>query len=402
MDHFDFIVVGAGTAGSVIASRLTERTDTRVLLLEAGGALTADQVRNPQQWAKLASTGADWGDITVRQAATGTTIPYSLGLGLGGSSSINAMAFLRGHRSSYDAWTTQGARGWGFDDLLPYFRRSETAVGRDPLLRGTDGPVLVGPGTPRNPFVEAALQAVAERGYRHADDISGGLEDGFGRLDQNIVDGHRQSAADAYLATAVPRPNLDVVTQAAVTALRLEGDKCTGVDYRSQSGELVSVTAAEVVLTAGAIGSARLLMLSGIGPADHLQEVGVPIRLNLPGVGSNLQDHPTCANVYLPADSISPRLENHVERVAGLVRSQLSTGDFDLQILFQDSPVVGPNQSPPTQGYAIRTSLMRPDSRGTIRLASSDPQARPMIDPGFYSDERDLRACETAFVSPAQ
>src|SRR5262249_42763561 len=161
------------------------------------------------------------------------------------------MLFIRGHRSSYDAWAELGVTGWGFDDLLPYFRRSETAAGRDPQLRGTDGPLQVGPGTRRNPFVEACAGASADLGYRQADDINGGLEHGFGRSDQNIVDGHRQSAADAYLAGAATRPNLHMVTGAVVTALRLTGDKCTGLEYRSESGDLVSVTAGqEVTLTA--------------------------------------------------------------------------------------------------------------------------------------------------------
>ena len=391
MDNYDFVVVGAGTAGCVIASRLSERPDAQVLLLEAGNALTVDQMRNPQEWAKLSGTAASWGETTVAPAATGTAIPYPRGRGLGGSSSINAMLFARGHRSSYDAWIGQGAPGWGFDDLLPFFRRSETAAGRDPALRGTDGPLLVGPGTPRNPFVEACRDAAAELGYRRAEDISGGLEHGFGRVDQNIVNGFRQSAADAYLKSAATRPNLHVVTGATGTALRLSGNKCVGLDYRSQSGEAISVASGEVVLTAGAVGSAKLLMLSGIGPEDHLRAIGIPVESHLPGVGSNLQDHPTCATVYLPANSVSPRIDNHVERVVGLVHSQLSTGDPDLQILFQDNPVAGPNQTPPPQGYSIRASLMSPHSRGTVRLASSDPDTPPVLDPQYYSDSRDLR-----------
>src|SRR6201994_4943678 len=148
MEHYDFVVVGAGTAGCVIASRLAERTDAQVLLLESGTALTSDQVRDPQAWPTLGDTAASWGESTVVQAATGKTVPYPRGRGLGGSSSINAMLFARGHRSSYDAWAGLGVPGWGFDDRLPYFRRSETAAGRDPELRGTDGPLQVGPGTP--------------------------------------------------------------------------------------------------------------------------------------------------------------------------------------------------------------------------------------------------------------
>lgn len=392
MKHYDFVVVGAGTAGCVIASRLSERTDAQVLLLESGTALVSDQVRNPLAWPTLRGTAADWGETTVLQAATGKTIPYPSGRGLGGSSSINAMLFARGHRSSYDAWADLGVPGWGFDDLLPYFRRSETAAGRDPELRGTDGPLQVGPGTPRNPFIEACAEAAAELGYRRADDISGGLEHGFGRVDQNILDGRRQSAADAYLTSAATRPNLQVVTGATVTALRTAGDKCTGLEYRSESGALISVTVSqEVTLTAGTVGSAKLLMLSGIGPEDQLRAIGIPVTLHLPGVGMNLHDHPTCATVYLPPDDVSPRMDHHLERLAGLVHSQLSAGAPDLQILFQDNPVVGPNQAPPARGYSVRTSLMRPDSRGIVRLAAGNPDAPPVIDPQYYSSSRDMR-----------
>jgi choline dehydrogenase len=392
VDHYDFVVVGAGTAGCVIASRLAERTDAQVLLLESGTALTSDQVRDPQAWPTLGDTAASWGESTVVQAATGKTVPYPRGRGLGGSSSINAMLFARGHRSSYDAWAGLGVPGWGFDDLLPYFRRSETAAGRDPELRGTDGPLQVGPGTPRNPFVEACAEAATKLGYRQAGDISGGLEHGFGRVDQNIVGGRRQSAADAYLANAAARPNLRLVTGATVTALRTAGDRCTGLEYRSESGELISVTAdQEVTLTAGAVGSAKLLMLSGIGPEGHLRAMGIPVTLHLPGVGSNLHDHPTCATVFLPPDGISPRIDHHFERIVGLVHSRLSAGNPDLQILFQDNPTVGPNQAPPARGYAVRASLMLPYSRGAVRLAEANPGTPPVIDPQFYSDGRDMR-----------
>jgi choline dehydrogenase len=349
-------------------------------------------VRDPQAWPTLRGTRADWGESTVVQAATGKAIPYPRGRGLGGSSSINAMLFARGHRSSYDAWAGLGIPGWGFDDLLPYFRRSETAVGRDPGLRGTDGPLQVGPGTRDNPFVEACVQAATDHGYRRADDISGGLEHGFGRVDQNIVDGRRQGAADAYLAGAVTRPNLHVVTGATVTTLRLSGDKCSGLEYRTESGDLISVTADhEVTLTAGTVGSAKLLMLSGIGPEDHLRATGIPVGLPMPGVGLNLHDHPTCATVFLPPDGVSARIDHHFERLVGLVHSQLSTGNPDLQILFQDNPVSGPNQAASARGYSVRPSLMLPYSRGVVRLADANPVTPPLIDPRYYSDSRDMR-----------
>jgi choline dehydrogenase len=378
----------------VIASRLSEDAEATVLLLEAGNELSAERLVRPQAWASLRTTTANWGERTVVQTATGTSIPLPRGRGLGGSSAINAMLFARGHESSYRVWSEDGALGWGFEDLLPYFRRSETAHGRNPALRGVDGPLCVGPGEPHNPFVEACLQAALELGYPEAQDISGGCEHGFGRVDQNVVDGRRQSAADAYLAPALSRPNLTVVTGAIVTRLRLDGERCTGLDYISDSGELVTVAShREVVLTAGTIGSAQLLLLSGIGPEEDLQQVGIPVTTVLPGVGHNLHDHPTCALSYLPAKGVSPRLDEHLERVVGLVHSdQTSTGRPDLQILFQDNPVVGPNQDGPPHGFSIRTSLMLPRSRGQLRLISADTSDRPQLDPNYYADPRDIAA----------
>lgn len=365
-----------------------------MLLLEAGNELSAEGLVRPQAWASLATTAANWGDRTVVQAATGTSVPLPRGRGLGGSSAINAMAFARGHESSYRDWNADGALSWTFEDLLPYFRRSETTHGRDPALRGVDGPLTVGPGEPRSPFVEACRQAALELGHPEADDISGGRDHGFGRMDQNVVDGRRQSAADAYLAPAAARPNLTVVTGAMVARLRLDGDRCTGLDYVSDSGELVTVAShGEVVLTAGTIGSAQLLLLSGIGPEAHLRDVGIPVEAVLPGVGQNFHDHPTCSLSYLAANGVSPRLDDHLERVVGLVHSeQTSHGHPDLQILFMDNPVVGSNQDGPPHGFSIRTSLMLPHSRGQLRLVSPDPADPPRLDPSYYADPRDIAA----------
>ncbi len=301
-DSYDFIVVGAGTAGCVVASRLSEDASARVLLVEAGSAQPLELMAVPPAWPALLQSPASWGDFTVRQAATGTSTILARGRGLGGSSAINAMMFARGHRSGYDVWVKAGAKGWGFDDLLPYFKRSESAQGRDPALRGTGGPLTVGPASPPNPVVVACLEAAAEQGHSRATDLSGGLEEGFGWPDLNIVGGKRQSAADAYLTPAVlDRPNLDVVTDALVHRVQIDAGRCTGIRY-SAGAELVSVACSrEVVLTAGSIGSAQLLMLSGIGPRRHLKEVGVEVVLDLPGVGSSLQDHPVANLVYSAA-----------------------------------------------------------------------------------------------------
>ena len=399
-DSYDFIVVGAGTAGCVIASRLSENARTRVLLLEAGTAEPLVPV--PPAWPALLDSPANWGVTTVTQAATGTPTILARGRGLGGSSSINAMIFARGHRSSYDAWETAGAKGWGFDDLLPYFMRSETTQGRDPAVRGVAGPLILGPANPPNPLLVACMEAAAEQGHPRAADLSGGLEEGFGWPDLNIVEGKRQSAADAYLTPAVrDRANLDVVTDALVRHVRVQDHHCTGVQYSHgrllDGGTLrVSVSCSqEVVLTAGSIGSAQLLMLSGIGPRPHLEEVGIEVVLDLPGVGSNFHDHPIANLVYAAARPIPEARNNHGEAF-GLLRSDPALDSPDFQILFAGAPGHTSTGEALHHGYSIATVLTRPRSRGTVRLASADPGAAPVLDPNYYGDSRDLTTMVSA------
>jgi choline dehydrogenase len=318
-------------------------------------------------------------------------IPWPRGRGLGGSSAINGMVFLRGHRSSYDAWVTAGAEGWGFDDLLPYLRRSEHADGRDPAIRGVGGPLIVDPVTSPHPLAEAALAAAAEAGYRAAADIGSGLEEGFGLADLNIVDGKRQSAADAYLVPVLDRPNLTVVTGALVHRLRVERGRCTGVEY-SAGAEMLTASAAQTVLTAGTVGSAQLLLLSGIGPRQHLRDVGIGVVLDLPGVGDNLHDHPRSTIVYSPRRPIAIADSNHAE-VAGLIRSEFADDGPDLQFQALEIPYHATALPPvlPTegQGYTIAFSTMAPRSRGSIRLADADPESAPRLDPNYYGDDRD-------------
>ena len=352
MNTYDVVVVGGGTAGSVLASRLSERDDLRVLLIEAGSGEPLPAMATPPAWPTLMGTSANWGELTVPQGPAGTVTPLPRGRGLGGGSSINAMLFTRGHRHGYDRWVEAGAKNWSYDDLLPYFQRSENAVGKDPALRGRGGPLTVAPADPVNPVLAAALDGAVEVGQRRATDISGGLEEGFAPVDLNIVDGRRQSAADAYLNPVRDRPNLTVVTDALVHRLRIENGRCTGVDY-SVGSTLTSVSAGEVVVTAGAIGSAQLLMLSGVGPQEHLREVGVEVVADLPGVGANLQDHPVANVVYRSAQPVPTPRNNHGE-VVGLVRSRPELAGPDLQLIFVDLPRPVNGYAGPDQGYTHR------------------------------------------------
>src|SRR5262249_44784876 len=239
--------------------------EVAVRLLEAGAAESAAGGENPPAWPALLESPANWGDIALGQTAAGRAVMVARGRVLGGSSAINAMVFVRGHRSSYDRWLKEGAEGGGFDDLLPFFRRTETTKGRDPALRGTDGPRLVGPATPPNCVLVACLDAAEEAGYRRADDISGGLEDGFGWSDLNIVAGRRQSALDAYLRPALPRGNLRVVTGALAHRLLMDRQRCIGGGYSVGGGLFRAPAAREGRRTPGALGPPPLPMRSRDG-----------------------------------------------------------------------------------------------------------------------------------------
>jgi choline dehydrogenase len=389
---YDFIVVGAGTAGCVIAARLSENATTRVLLLEAGGATPLPASAVPPAWPSLLATESCWGDSTTVQTATGRSVPLPRGRGIGGSSAVNAMVFARGHRASYDRWETVGATGWGFDDLLPYFKRTETAAGGDPALRGVDGPLRVGPASPPNVVLTACLLAAVQSGYARARDISGGLEVGFGPVDLNIHDGWRQSAADAYLTGALDRPNLDFVADATVHRLCIKNGRCTGVDYTTGDGTASSrVSAAEVVLAAGAVGSPQVLLQSGIGPPSHLADVGIDVTLGLPGVGENLHDHPLAAIAYRATVAVPPPHLNYCE-VIGLVQSDTASDGPDVQMLFVDGSMGSlplPGLSTSDHGYGICVSVLQPYSRGTVRLSRSG--GAPLIDPNYFGDDRDMR-----------
>ncbi|WP_329458771.1 GMC family oxidoreductase [Streptomyces sp. NBC_01497] len=393
MAGYDYVVVGAGTAGCVLAARLSEDPAARVLLLEAGGASVPEAVSVPSVWLSLQGTAVDWADVSAVQASTCDTVPLPRGRTLGGSSAINAMVFTRGHRSSYDAWTAGGAEGWGYDDLLPYLRRTESAPGRDPALRGTSGPLTVAPAPERHPLAAAGLRAAYEVGAPAADDINSGEEEGFGWADLNIVDGRRQSAADAYLIPVIGRSNLDVVTGALAHRVRVEGGRCTGVTFSLGDEIHTADCDGEVVLCAGTAGSAHLLMLSGIGPADHLRTRGVEVVLDLPGVGANLHDHPRSTVVVGSPRPVPPGVNNHAE-VIGLIASALSPGTPDLQFQVLDVPYHSPGLPPslpvPGQAYSVAFGAMTPRSRGSLRLRDGEPGGRIRFDPNYYGDPHDV------------
>jgi choline dehydrogenase-like flavoprotein len=394
---YDVVIVGAGTAGCVLAARLSEDAATRVLLLEAGSREPLAAVAEPQAWPSLTGSSMDWGDHTVVLDGIGRTEAMPRGRGLGGSSAINAMAFMRGHRASHDAWITAGAKGWGYDDLLPYFKRTEHVEGRDPAVRGQNGPLRPWTPTAPHPLSVATMDAARALGHPMADDANSGLEEGFGLTEFTIVDGRRQSAADAYLLPVLDRPNLDLVTDALVHRLLFSGNRCTGVEYSVGGHTVTAQSGGEVVLTAGAIGTTQLLMLSGIGPQAHLRETGIDVLADVPGVGANLHDHPMTTLIYHSAQPVPPSTSNSGGEVKGVLHSTPTTPWPDIQLFCSVMPLRTASLTGPERGagYSIAVCLMAPFSRGTVRLAGAAPDAAPLIDPRYYTDGRDVDALVT-------
>ncbi|QIG45998.1 glucose-methanol-choline oxidoreductase [Nocardioides anomalus] len=389
--RYDYVVVGAGSAGCVVAARLSEDPAARVLLLESGPADSLPDIAAPPAWPALWGTEVDYAYRTVPQAGTdGASHSWPRGHTLGGSSSINAMVYLRGHRNDFDQWAASGSPGWDYESVLPYFRRMETTVGRDPRYRGTEGPMRPAPASGPNPLSQVFLDGAAAAGYPSTDDFNGEHAEGAGWHDLSIAGGVRQSTAVAYLHPVLGhRPNLTVATNSRVRRLRFDEDRCVGLELE-RDGHLATVHAdREVVITAGAVDSPRLLLLSGVGPAAELEAAGVDVVIDLPGVGRNLHDHPLCGVVYEAAQPIAPGRNNHAE-TSMVWRSEVSLSGPDMQLMFIHVPFHPPHLAAPANSFTLAVATV-PEARGTIRLAGPDPATAPLIDPNYLGTESDVR-----------
>lgn len=409
---FDYVIVGAGSAGCVLANRLTASGAHRVLLIEAGGEDTPSSVHIPAGFSKLFGSSYDWNIQTVPQAHLGgRRLAQPRGKMLGGSSSINAMIYIRGHRADFDGWAEAGCEGWDFESVLPYFRRSEgQEVRTADVAHGTEGPLTVTDLRSPSPLSERLIEAGVENGYPRNDDFNSGDQEGFGYYQVTQAGGSRMSTARAFLRPALDRDNLTVWSRAHAHRLLVEDRRAVGVEVE-RDGERQSVRAErEVLLAAGAFGSPQLLMLSGIGPAAHLREHGIEVVHDLPGVGENLQDHlisgvtrhATTRDTLDFAESLGRigwnlfdyvvrrkgPFTSNVAEAGGFVRSDEALDAPDVQYHFGPGFFLEHGRRNPEgqSGYTVGGLVLTPASRGTVRLASPDGHDTPLVDPRYFSD----------------
>lgn len=388
----DHVVVGAGTAGCVVAARLTEDGARSVLLVEAGAPDSSERITTPHTWPALYGTDVDWAFRTVRQRATGHVHDVPRGRTVGGTGSTNAMAFLRGDPGDFDTWARQGCTGWDYASILPYFRRSETAPHGDPRYRGGSGPLRPAPAASLHPLSRTYLEAAQEAGHPLTEDLNGPELRGASSHDLLIADGRRQSTATACLEPALGRPGLDLLPGALVERITFDGDRCTGVDAVVDGEPVHCAAGTEVVLCAGAIGSPHLLLRSGVGPAEEIERAGVKALHDLPGVGRNLQDHIILAGLTVPSRGPLPPPSHNLGEVTLLLDSEPGRTSVDLQIVFIHVPFTNPWQSAPEHGYTFGVGHMRPASRGRLTLAGADPETPPLLDFRYLDQAQDLRA----------
>ena len=415
MMEADYVIVGAGSAGSALAYRLSEDGRHSVIVIEYGGTDVGPFIQMPAALSfPMNMSLYDWGLSTEPEPHLGgRVLATPRGKVLGGSSSINGMVYVRGHARDFDHWKEEGASGWGFADVLPYFKRMENAEGGEPGWRGTDGPMNVRRGALRNPLYKAFIEAGGQAGFELTDDYNGSKQEGFGPMEQTIHKGRRWSAANAYLRPALKRKNVSLVNGLARRVV-IENHRATGVEIEARGQIQVVKARREVIVAASSINSPKLLMLSGIGPAAHLAEHGIETVVDRPGVGANLQDH---LELYIQQESVKPitlysklnlfskaligaewlflksglGTSNHFE-AAGFVRSRAGVDYPDIQYHFLPVAIRYDGKAAArTHGFQAHVGPMRSKSRGAVTRRSGDPREKPMIRFNYMSHEEDWR-----------
>jgi choline dehydrogenase len=410
---YDYVIVGAGSAGCVLAARLTENPSVNVLLLEAGPPDAADEIHIPAALNLLFQSAYDWGFRTVPQdRAAGQSVYWPRGRVIGGSSSINAMIYIRGNKYDYNTWRDEyGCDGWGYNDILPYFIRAELNSRGSSAYHGGTGPLSVVDPKFKSASTAAFVESAVAAGAVANADFNGQTQDGVGFYQVTQKDGRRWSAADAYLHPAADRPNLTVQTDALATSVLIEGGHAVGVRYLHRGTEQVARATSEVILSGGAVNSPQLLMLSGIGPADHLREHGITVVADSPGVGANLSDHPIVSAIWSTpkvrslAELAGPKnllrwqlthtgpMTTNVAQAGGFARSEAGLPAPDIQWHVLPVPFRNGGLADPTdRGMSVLVTLVDVQSRGRISLRSADPRHKPLIDPGYLAEPADLAA----------
>jgi choline dehydrogenase-like flavoprotein len=415
---YDYVIVGGGSSGCVLANRLSENPDVRVLMLEAGGKDNHPYIHMPVGFSKLTAGPRTWGFNTVPQVhANNREIPYAQGKVLGGGSSINAEVFTRGNPADYDHWAKEeGAEGWAFEDIQQYFIRAEVNTILSGDWHGTEGPLGVSNLQDPQRMTKAFIRSCQEMGIPYNPDFNGPVQKGVGAYQVNVVNGRRCSAAVGYLRPAMKRPNLTVQTGALVKRIVFEGNRAVGVEYSTGGAATIARASSEVLLASGAIGTPKLMMLSGVGPAAHLKDHGIDVVHDLPGVGENLNDH---FGIDIVAElnghySLDKYQKFHWMMWAGMQYVLFRTGPVtsnvveggvfwdrnednpvpDLQFHFLDG--AGAEEGVPSvpagpSGITLNSYALRPKARGTVRLRSADPGDSPLVDPNYLGHPDDLK-----------
>lgn len=432
--EFDYVIVGAGSAGAALAHRLSESGEYSVRVLEFGGSDNSIFIKMPTAFSiPMNMKRYDWGFHSEKEPGLkGRSLHQARGKVLGGSSSINGLVYVRGCAGDFEEWQELGASGWGYQDVLPYFKRGEDCVYGGDTYRGDQGGLTTCNGNNmKNPLYRAFIKAGEQAGYGYTEDYNGYRQEGFGRMDMTVRDGVRCSTAMAYLKPAMNRPNLDIQTHALTTRVIMEGKTAVGVEYR-QGGKTLRVRARkEVILSASSFNSPKLLMLSGIGPADHLKEHGIEVVHDLPGVGRNLQDHlevwvqQECTQKITLNSWLGPLAKawiganwlflkrglgtsNQFES-NGYIRSRAGMKYPDIQFHFLAGAIAYDGSSAfKGHGFQVHLGANKPKSRGWVKLKSADPEAPPEIVFNYFAEEEDkeafragLRWTREIFAQPA-